>query len=347
MAVLITGLQGSGKSYYAMYKMFYDQDKFHKIFTNLDGLKQTDKIVSLNFKNFTDEILTECHNLVVTQSKAYKEVIEYLQKIFILPMNVSKENRILLVIDEAQNYFNKKNPILAWFITQHRHLYIELFLITQKYTLLHSDYHLFNLAYNAFPPVKQFSKKSIAYNEYAGLPLNDDNFVRKLTLKKEDEVFDMYISGDKVDSPFILKRFLGIFLLALTVVAFGVYYFVSKYGSSSPPPTSIPKTSITNNSDLPKPTTTRYSSDEDRFYTFVVFEDRFYIQGVGDHDDYPLNFLIYIKEHYFKTVIEKVKHDSFHTSIYVICSVDMEKLFEKSKKRTSLNSGVNDITTFH
>ena len=49
MAVLIEGLQGSGKSYLASYRMHYDSDKYYKIFTNLDGIKETDKIELLDF----------------------------------------------------------------------------------------------------------------------------------------------------------------------------------------------------------------------------------------------------------------------------------------------------------
>lgn len=342
MAILITGLQGSGKSYKAMYDMYYDQDKYYKIFTNLDGLKQTQKILPLNFKKFTDEILTECHNLIVTQSKEYKYVIEYLQRIYMLPQDVSKDNRILLVIDEAQNYFNKKNPILAWFITQHRHLFMELILITQKYTLLHADYHLFNLAYNAFPPVKQFIKSKIAYNEYAGLPMNNDNFVRKYSLKKEDKIFDMYVSGDKVKSPNILKRFIWVLVLALGVIITGIYYFKSIYGHTPEAP-EIENKIITNNQNI---SLQNYTDDnEKRLYTIVIFADRFYIENIGE-DRYPLKLLIYLKEHYFRTVIEKIKYDRFRTVIYVICSTDMENLFRSKGNKSLLRSSVNNLASF-
>jgi zona occludens toxin len=343
MAELITGLQGSGKSYYAMYKIYYEQNKYYKIFTNLDGLKQTDKIIPLDFKKFTDEILTECYNLIVTQSKEYQEVIEYLQRLYILPQNVSKENRILLVIDEAQNYFSKKNPILSWFVTQHRHLYMELYLITQKYTLLHADYHLFNLAYNAFPPVKQFSKKSIAYKEFAGLPMSDDNFVRKFSLKKESKIFDMYVSGDKVDSPFILKKFIPLIIIFLAIIGGGIYYFTNVFGQPEPKKVLEQKTKSKNPLDTKIST---YVDEEDKLYTIVVFEDYFYIDDVGG-DYYPLKLLLYIKEHYFKTVIDKVKRDDYHTVIYVICSSSIENMFKSKKKKSTLGDGVDTVTSFY
>lgn len=347
MAILITGLQGSGKSYKAMYDMYHDQDKYYKIFTNLDGLKQTRKILPLNFKKFTDEVLTECYNLIVTQSKEYDDVIVYLQRIHMLPYDVSKDSRILLVIDEAQNYFNKKNPILAWFITQHRHLFIELVLITQKHTLLHSDYHLFNLAYNAFPPVKQFSKNSISYNEYAGLPMNDDNFVRKFSLRKEDKVFSMYVSGDKVESPNILKRFIWMFLFAIGILLAGIYYFTNMYGHSSTSEVAKVKKETSSHNTNPTNIVQNNTYDEnEKFYTFVVFKDRFYIQGVGG-DDNPLKLLIYLQKHYFKTVIDKQKRDKYHMVIYAICDVAIERLFKRKKEKSTLGAGMDTMASFN
>ena len=351
MAILITGLQGSGKSYKAMYDMYTQQNKYYKIFTNLDGLKKTSKILPLNFKKFTDDILAECYNIIVTQSKEYEDVIDYLQRIYMLPNDVSKENRIMLVIDEAQNYFNKKNPVLAWFITQHRHLYMELVLITQKYTLLHSDYHLFNIAYNAFPPVKQFSKNSIAYNEYAGLPMNTDNFVRKFSLKKEKKIFDMYVSGDKVESPNILKRFIWMALLAIGIIVSVIYYFTNMYGHTS----TLEKKSVT-----PIKSTTQYSSssknivdnsimqENEKFYIFVLFDNRFSIFNLDSDTSMPLSLFTYIKRHYFIKVIDVIKHDIYHTSIYVIANSSLEKLFTSPKIRGSpMRDGIETITSFN
>jgi len=61
MAVLIQGLQGSGKSYKAVYDMHYEADKYYKIFTNIDGIKITDKIEILQFKDFMNTTLLEIY----------------------------------------------------------------------------------------------------------------------------------------------------------------------------------------------------------------------------------------------------------------------------------------------
>jgi len=226
MAILLTGLQGSGKSYYAMHKMYNEREKFYRIYTNIDGLKSTDKIHSLNFNKFVDDIVIPCYDLVVKEDKSFETAIEFLQDENFLPENVSKNNRIMVVIDEAQNHFAKKNQYLSWLITQHRHLYLELILITQKFSLLHTDYYLFNLVYDAVPPVKQFNKNSISYKEYTGLPISDTNFVRKFSIKKDQAIFAMYVSGDAVDSPFVLKRFIFMGVGVLFFAVMSLYFLV-------------------------------------------------------------------------------------------------------------------------
>jgi zona occludens toxin len=332
MAVLIQGLQGSGKSYKATYDMYYQASKYHKIFTNIDGIKTNNKIELLQFKDFMNTTLLELYEQQVELDLSFDDCIQKLQEKEILPQNVSKDNRVLIVVDEAQNYFGKSVkllPQLVWFITQHRHLYIELYLITQKYTLLRSDYHLFNLVYEAYPPVKQFSNKSIKYAEYAGLPLNDDNLSKKFSLKKEQKIFDMYVSGDKVESPNILKRYIFMFIGLLLLVGLGFTYFLSTFGNQEA--TKTTKTENTVNSVLVDPSSITNKNHEvvddlivKKFYTVVVTNDDavFYIWGVNKEKEYPIKLLSYLKDEFFIKIIDR-ESDSFRTLIHVLCNVEM------------------------
>ena len=328
MAVLIEGLQGSGKSYYATYKMLHDADKYSKIFTNIDGIRNTDKILDLEFKKFTNEILAECYRIQVVEDGDFQSSINFLQKMHILPQGVSRQNRILMVIDEAQNYFGKSvklDPSLVWFITQHRHLYIELYLITQKYTLLRPDYHLFNVIYKAYPPIKQFSKSKIRYREYAGLPMSDENLSKKFTLPKEKEVFQMYISGDKVDSPSVLKKFIGYILFIILFIVGMFYLFLNQFGEDSTPINPIEKIEVNPSLSTQKTTlnNTQMDSSENALYTIVVSGNYFYIREDEDRADYPIKMLAYLQQHYFQTVIEKVNSGYGLTILYVICKREM------------------------
>jgi zona occludens toxin len=233
MAKIVTGIQGSGKSYFAMYDIYTNQEKYFKVYSNLDKLRNTKTVHSLDFNSFVTYGLKECYkimvtsnqgveadyekspreifNLITNQSATFSDAIEHLKKIKLLPDLVSEDNRVLMIIDEAQDYFGKTvkiSPELLWFITQHRHLYIEVVLLTQNVSLLRPDYKLFNEVYDAVPPTKQFDKNYFSYHQYAGLPIHEDNYVGKIKLKRLKEVFALYESGDKVDSPNILKRFI-------------------------------------------------------------------------------------------------------------------------------------------
>ena len=380
MAELIIGLQGSGKSFNATHRIFTEKDKYDKILTDIDGLKVHDNVYALDFPSFIVKAIKPCYEMLVKDIDSYKDVedlteeqifklitsnnssfqdaIDYLKRIYVLPQNASKENRILLIVDEAQNYFGKTvklNAFLLWFITQHRHLYMEIYLITQDHTLIRPDYKLFNIIYKALPPAKQVINGSFIYKQYAGFPLNDDNFVKRVVLKKDEKVFDMYESGDKVESPNVLKKFIVLFIIFASMLVGGIYYFTSVYGHTST--TAIEsKKQITSTKNIPKTEysqsrnkTTTYEHDEgDKFYTFVLFEDRFSILTYNINSPMPLTLFYYIKKHYFVKVIDVVTHDRYHTSVYVIANSSLEKLLNISKDKSSqLSQGVENAISLH
>jgi len=348
MAVLIEGLQGSGKSYWASYRMYYDGDKYYKIYTNLDGIVETDKIELLEFKSFMNGTLKELYEQQVEMDLSFDECITILKEKEILPENASKDNRVLFVIDEAQNYFGKSvklQPQLVWFITQHRHLFIELYLITQKYTLLRDDYKLFNLSYKAYPPVRQFSKNKIKYEEFAGLSYPPTNKVRSFTLPKEQKIFDMYVSGDKVESPNILKRFGVMFVFLLVFLVAIVYYFISNFIHDD-----TVEEQVTDILDAPKIVQKKVVKNKNidtslKLYTFVVWEDGyFYIRGLDETVSYPITFLKYIKDTYFVTVVEK-EELMFRTMIYVLCDERLGE-FLKPEEKEKERQGLGNLDSF-
>ena len=251
MAKIVTGIQGSGKSYFAMYDIYTNKEKYFKVYSNLDKLKNTKTVHSLDFNSFVTYALKECYRIMVTsnqgveadyekspreifnlmtnQNATFSDAIAHLQKIKFLPQIINEDNRVLMVIDEAQDYFGKTvkiSPELLWFITQHRHLYIEVVLLTQNVSLLRPDYKLFNEVYDAVPPTKQFDKNFFSYHQYAGLPIHEDNYVGKIKLKRLQEVFSLYESGDKVDSPNILKRFIYMGIALVALIGISLYLLV-------------------------------------------------------------------------------------------------------------------------
>ncbi len=126
MLRIITGVPGSGKSYYAVHylKKFVEYDQLYKeyilrsdvcLFTNIDSIRVNHKV----FNEKTLEFLT------------VEKFREYMQK--------HNYKRVIMIIDEAQRFFSTEalkqqqniNDIY-FFFEYHRHLGIDVFLITQS-----------------------------------------------------------------------------------------------------------------------------------------------------------------------------------------------------------------------
>ncbi len=383
MANLLVGIQGSGKSYKAVYDIYHNQGKYFKIFTNIDGIENDEFALKLDFNFFREQILRECYNksvnmgvgveygdmtyeekheLVTGGSASYDEAIDILKSSRILATDASEDSRTLIIVDEAQNYFDKNDPVLKWFITQHRHLYIELYLITQVITNLHSAYKLFNVIYEAKPPIKQLNKKRIAYYEYASLPLSPANRSRSFSLPKEQEVFAVYKSGDKVESPNILLKFIFIFIGLILLLVAVVYFFrstffehaqdkkstVSKKEKPADTKLSIKKdinmTTVKHTLNYHTPITKNISDrsalDDFKLYEFILYESTFRIRGIEGY--YPRSFLPYLKKNFFEEEIEVIDGDNLivkdsngtikrilyfnKKKAFVVCHIGIEKI---------------------
>ncbi len=345
MANLLLGIQGSGKSYKAVYDIYHGQGKYFKIFTNIDGIVNDEFALKLDFNFFKEQILLDCyrksvlqgvgveygdmtaeemHEYVTGGSASYDSALEILKRTHILATDASEENRTLIVVDEAQNYFDKNDPVLKWFITQHRHLYIELYLITQTITNLNPVYKLFNVIYEAKPPIKQLVKGRISYYEYASLPLSPANRSRSFSLPKEQKVFAVYKSGDKVESPNILFKFILIFIGLILLLVAIVYFFKNSFFKNAQE--RKPKEEISqkeqpkdkNSSQALTQKSLKYQSKLKKInhaaltgvklYQFIIYDEVFRIEGIEGR--YPKSFLPYLKKHYFVEEISVHDGDS-------------------------------------
>ena len=218
MADLIIGVQGSGKSYRAVKKIFDERDNYVSILTNINEIKIDGNIAKLNFDKFIADIISPLHAMF----KKDNDISDTeLNAKFNELSNIS-DGLKLIVVDEAQNFFNKKNDVINWLVTYHRHFNIELILISQLVQGIHSDHRIFNNVYEALNPSKQFIPKKIRYNHYLGLPANSTNFLRKENLPIDDNVFSLYGSGGKVKkkNPIIIPIVILIFFLILLFYGF-------------------------------------------------------------------------------------------------------------------------------
>lgn len=230
MIVYLVGVPGSGKTYKAVYTIFNNfsthekakkdvKKDFYNCYTNINEFK-FDKVHDVNALDFDDlkRKLKQLHRL-------YKDKVtdEYL-------IEKCKEFDIyktLFVIDEAHNYFDKNDPVLIWWLSYHRHLYQDIFLITQNLSLIFTKYKSFSeYFYRAKATTVSFNRNTFKYDVFINsrLSMNAKSHTEKLP--KVNEVFELYQSGDSINSKNILARFIFFSLVMIIIgVIFAYFYF--------------------------------------------------------------------------------------------------------------------------
>ena len=218
MADLIIGSQGTGKSYRAVKKIFDDREKYIAIYTNINELKIDGNIHKLNFTKFINDVISPIYAMFRADNNiSDSELNNKFNEI----MGID-EGLKLIIVDEAQNFFNKKNDVINWLVTYHRHFDIELILISQLVTGIHADHRIFNNVYEALNTSKQFIPNVIRYKHYMGLPANSTNYLKRSNLTIDSKVFTLYGSGGKVSkkNPLIIPILILLFLVVFVFYGF-------------------------------------------------------------------------------------------------------------------------------
>ena len=236
MITLFDGKPGAGKSYRAVYHIWHNKDKYSAIYTNIDGFKYQD-----NIKKYTDswflDILENAKIIYDDESKNDSDIHAYLYEIGFL--NAPDEEHIkpvLIVIDEAEQQFGDKNALWQWFLTYHRHLFIDAILIAVDANLIYYLFRpLIQEIYHAMPEssmlfklpfTTRFKKDKFKYQQHQKLPIRDGKFgtfIGNTFLSKDEEIFSLYKSGDHVRAKSIFSRFYWIIAIALLLLGFLVY----------------------------------------------------------------------------------------------------------------------------
>lgn len=231
MITFLTGVPGSGKSYYAVDRIYnnFSNDKeairdkkatFENCYTNINEFK-FDKVENCFYLDF-DELkanLTKLHKLYKAKSTD-EELIEFCKEHNIL--------NTLFVIDEAHNFFDAKDPVLIWWLSYHRHLFHEIILITQNLALIDSKYKSFSeFFFKAFPQSLTLFKTHFKYNIYCSSRMSQVSKSGSIKIKRNPKVFELYQSGDTVNTSNIILKFLlfALFFLALVIT---IFYFYSE-----------------------------------------------------------------------------------------------------------------------
>jgi len=235
MIVYFLGIPGSGKTYYGV-NVIYDnfvldipkksklslKKDYENCYTNINEFKfnLTKNVFPLDFDDFYSklEILYNMYKKKCTDNELIEKARE---------LNIYKT---LFVIDECHNFFDVADKVKIWWLTYHRHLYHDVYLITQNLSLVNSKYKpLAEAFYKAKSSSLTLNKKYFNYMYFTESRMTKASYVNTLKVLKRKEVFKLYKSGDKVESKNVILRFIKIsIILFIILICIALYFYFQK-----------------------------------------------------------------------------------------------------------------------
>lgn len=228
----IVGNPGSGKTFYGV-KILYDYfikenkpnflDKILKkndkkddkdfvvAYTNINqfNFESSDKIKKFEYDKFYEKI-SLVYNSYVFEKADDNKLIELLKDLDLY--------KALFVIDEIHNFFNNADDVLVWWLTYHRHLYQELYFITQSLSLVAPCYkNVAEFFYKASDSSHRLFSKKFRYSQYTTANLYKKDLIKKLHIDFDEKIFNLYHSGNNGVGKSAVKKF---FLIAFVLFIF-------------------------------------------------------------------------------------------------------------------------------
>ena len=228
MVSLVVGFPGSGKSYYAV-KKIYDilsikdnkPSQYEIIYTNIGGIKfdyfPDSKVLFKKLKE-SDliEYLTECFKIYELH-KNDDNVDDYL-------IEYSKTQNFynsLIIFDECHDFFGSQDKVKIFWLTYHRHLNHEIILLTQNKSLINTKYRAIPEQFiEAQPRSKKLFSNTLNYKHYSSFAMRKSDQFNTSSIKTNKDIFDLYQSGNKSTQKSILVKFIVILGFGLIVAIF-------------------------------------------------------------------------------------------------------------------------------
>jgi zona occludens toxin len=239
MIEYVLGVPGSGKTYkpvnvlHANFslneklrdsKFMYSDVDF--AYTNINELK-LDCFVEGTIKKLEWDLFYENLSLLHANYKDQKtdsELIEIAKNYDLF--------RCLIILDECHNFLDKNDKVLTWWLSYHRHLHHQIYLITQNLSLVNSKYKSFSeFFYLAKPSSLKLFKSQMIYTQYTNSRLTQASKVGSIKIPFVKEIYDSYHSGANQQSQNIIRKFLGIaifFFVLLIGIIFGIKSYFTK-----------------------------------------------------------------------------------------------------------------------
>lgn len=182
MITLFTGLPGSGKSYKMVAELWKNKNKYF-IIHNVVGFKtETLKEFGFNWVDYCTK-----NNISVEEffSKDYQ--VELAKKV------KEKYNRpMLIIIDEAHEWFDRNVKALKMWLSYHRHINQQIYLVAHATRNIPQTYRTFvEVEYRAKSSSFIFLPRYFFYNRIIG-----GQRAGYILEKKKQAIFDLYSSAD-------------------------------------------------------------------------------------------------------------------------------------------------------
>ena len=224
MLKLITGHTGSGKSYFAIKLLLEEFKKDRVILTNIE--------INIEAKNLIFENDEKILSIFLEFAKIMEENPN--QEQAKEQLRTHKYANVLFVIDEAHFCgFRKKNESLNNFLTIHRHMGVDIILITQTPTNIWRNHlELIHIHYQCLPSSSRILPNMSKIRIYEPYGSRDYNTFHQ---KFNPEIFELYKAGKKETS---INKDLIKLILIFVVLIFVVLFAFSGFSDYLRPPVS-------------------------------------------------------------------------------------------------------------
>jgi zona occludens toxin len=262
MISYIVGIPGSGKTALAV-----DHILKHK----KDGKYTT---IYQNINQFDHKKIKNC--LPLEWDKLY----DYLSQLYDLAKQKATDDEllkvaddfdlvdVLIVIDECHNFLDKRDVALIWWLSYHRHLRQDIYLLTQNLALVDAKYKAFaEVFYKAIPPLLRFRHHVLKYNLYSSSKMTKSDKFEVIKLNtKTNNVFKYYKSGANSKSKPVLIKFILMSVVILIIAYFAFqFYFGSRVTKSTPSTPSRPVNNQTIKQPAPNQKTLKIFAISDKY----------------------------------------------------------------------------------
>lgn len=209
MITFISGVPGSGKTYYAVTIMKNDKNR---ILTNID-IKKDIEVCPFVWADYYKKI-----SRIFKYKENADKAIKLAKRFNIYGVSI--------YYDECHLELQKQNKIVIWWLSWHRHISQTIYLITQSKGTLAQVYRAYpEIFVDAHPATKRMFGSVMRYTEFASYKMGKDDVIRKFSIKIDSKIFEIYRTGASTKGTSSLRNKVYL-ILAFTAVPIVIFYFL-------------------------------------------------------------------------------------------------------------------------